>query len=129
VSRALRRGLAVLALTVLLADLASCARKKIYREGVSRIEAVVGETIVIELEANPTTGYTWTVRGRVDTGVVALMGFDFEPGPTSVVGGGGRQQIIFQAVGRGTTTIRLEYRRQWEETTPERSETVTLVVR
>ena len=128
VSRAFRTGLAILGVAVLLVE-ASCARKKIYGEATSSIEVVVGEQFTIMLAANPTTGYSWTVSRQADPTVVAPVDSDYQPDPSSVVGTGGHQRLTYQAVGRGTTTINLDYRRPWESTTTEKSATFTVIVR
>lgn len=128
VIRAFRAGLAILGVAVLLVE-AGCARKKIYSEATSSIEAVVGEQFTIVLAANPTTGYSWTVSRQADLAVVAPVDTDYQPGPTSVVGAGGHQRLTYQAVGRGTTTINLDYRRPFESATTEKSATFTVIVR
>ena len=119
-------GLAVAGLAVA----AGCAGKKVYGESVSTIETAVGRNIVIALESNPTTGYVWRVAGRVDQAIVGLISSDYEPSPsTTVLGVSGHQRWTFRAVGRGTTTIRFDYARPWELTSPAKSTTFTLVVR
>ena len=125
----LRRALLVLALGALVADLAGCARKRIVPPGVSQVEAKLGETIVLQFPASPTTGYSWTLRGRIDVNVVALVGIDYEAEANAVAGSGGLTRVTFEAVGRGTTTVTLDYRRPWEAAPPEKTETVTIVVK
>ena len=118
-------GLAVAGLVVV----AGCAGKKVYGEGVSTIETAVGRNIVIALESNPTTGYVWRVAGRVDQAIVGLMSSDYEPSPSTALGAGGHQRWTFRAVGQGTTTLRFDYARSWELTSPVKSATFTVVVR
>jgi len=123
--RAAAAGLTVAGLLVV----AGCAGKKVYGAGTSTIETTVGQDIVIALESNPTTGYGWQVGGRVDSAIVAQISSDYEPSPSTALGAGGHQRWTFRAVGRGTTTIRLDYARPWELTSPVKSTTFTLVVR
>jgi inhibitor of cysteine peptidase len=128
-SRALRVALALLAVSALLTGAEGCARKKIYGESAPTITATVGEQIIIELASNPTTGYTWMPGGHPDPHVVTLMASDFEPNPSTTFGTGGNHRWTFRAVGRGSTTIKFHYGRTWDQSTPEKSATFTLVVR
>ena len=127
-SRACRATVAGLAVAGLVA-VAGCAGKKVYGPDVPTIETTVGQDIVIALESNPTTGYTWRVSGRVDQAIVGLISSDYEPSLSTALGAGGHQRWTFRAVGRGTTTIRLDYARSWELTSPAKSATFTVVVR
>ena len=127
-SRACRAAVAGLTVAGLLV-VAGCAGKKVYGADVSTIETTVGRDIVFALESNPTTGYTWRVSGHVDQAIVGLISSDYEPSPSTALGVAGHQRWTFRAVGRGTTTIRLDYARPWELTSPAKSATFTLVVR
>ena len=126
-SRACRA--AVAGLTVAGLVVAGCAGKKVYGADTTTIETTVGRDIVIALESNPTTGYTWRVAGRIDQAIVGLISSDYEPSPSPVLGAGGRQRWTFRVVGRGTTTLRFDYARPWELTSPVNSTTFTVVVR
>ena len=127
-SRACRAAVAGFTVAGLLV-VAACAGKKVYGAGASTIETTLGRDFVIELESNPMTGYTWRVTGRVDPALVALISSDYEPSPSTALGASGHQRWTFRAVGRGTTTIRLDYIRPWEATPAAKSTTFTLVVR
>lgn len=73
-----------------------------------------GQFVVIALEANPTTGYTWEVEEPVDELVLRQVGdIEFEP-QSELVGAGGVQTIRFEVIGEGQATIELVYRRPWE---------------
>ena len=121
--------MAVLALAAFLVETASCARKKFYGENTPRIEVGVGENIDIALEANPTTGYAWAIVKQPDPGIAGFLKSGYEAGDSNLAGAGGHHHFIFRAVGRGTTTIQLDYRRSWEETSPAKSATFTIVIR
>ena len=125
--RALRGGLSVLAVAALLGGMTSCAAKTIYGETTPRIETTAGRDVVIELPSNPTTGYEWRIGALPDTRIITLLSADFEAGPSSALGAGGRQRWIFRAVGPGTATLRLDHGRPWAA--PEKSTTFTVVVR
>lgn len=73
-----------------------------------------GQFVVITLEANPTTGYTWEVKEPVDELVLKQVGdIEFEP-QSELVGAGGVQTIRFEVIGEGQVTIELVYHRPWE---------------
>jgi len=129
VSRALRQGLALLAVAVLLAGTTGCARKKIYGEGTPTIAASTGEDVIIELASNPTTGHSWMLSGQPDPLVAALMDTDYTANPSTALGAGGHQRWTFRAVGRGSTTIRFTYGRTWEPAPTDRSAAFAIVVR
>jgi inhibitor of cysteine peptidase len=77
----------------------------------SIVQAKVGDQIVISLEANPTTGYSWQLQSGLDDAVVSFVKEEYQQGATAsgLVGAGGTDRIEFKAVGAGTTTISLAY--------------------
>jgi inhibitor of cysteine peptidase len=84
----------------------------------SAISVSNGNKIVISLDANPSTGYTWQQAPGLDTSVVRFVSEDYEQAPAAspVVGGGGTDVLTFEAVGAGTTTITLVYQRSGDPT-------------
>lgn len=90
-----------------------------------------GQVLVIRLQSNPTTGYVWEL-GEVDAGVLKQVSEVFTPPPqaTDQAGAGGVDEWRFQAVGTGTTTLVLNYRRPWEQgVTPAKTFTLTVTVK
>ena len=88
-----------------------------------------GQVLVIQLDANPTTGYTWAVEA-VDEGVLRPAGeAGYTPAPAAQgqVGTGGTAEWRFEAAGSGTTTLKLVYIRPWE-TPPEPAATFSVTV-
>ncbi len=88
-----------------------------------------GQTLIITLEANPTTGYTWEVED-VDTNIIRQVGeIEFQPG-SSAVGAGGLQTVRLEAVNAGKTPLRLVYHRTWEkDVEPQKTFSVQVVVK
>jgi inhibitor of cysteine peptidase len=72
-----------------------------------------GQTIVIELDSNPTTGYEWAVD-ELSPAVMTYTGSEYQPDDGDVVGGGGTQRLSFQAAKPGRATLALKYWRSWE---------------
>lgn len=74
----------------------------------------VGARVVVNVAANPTTGYRWRVADGLDPAVLRQAEYVYEPESTSGpprVGAGGTDHWTFEAVGPGTTTLTLEYAR------------------
>jgi predicted secreted protein len=113
----------------LLAGVAGCAGKKVYREGASTISGQPGDLATIELPADPATGYSWALVGHADPRVVTLIESDYAPPPTSAAGTEGRQRFTFRFVGPGTATLTFGYGRTWANAPAEKATMFTVVVR
>jgi inhibitor of cysteine peptidase len=97
------------------------------------VELHRGQTVMVELSANRTTGYTW----------VAVLGGDpvlVQQGParyiasqsedSKVVGAGGTEIFTFVANGVGEQQLDFEYRRPWEKNVePARKQSYRVAVR
>lgn len=77
----------------------------------------VGDTFSVELEGNPSTGYTWEVA-EMDTAVLKQVGETEFVTESDLVGASGVLKIRFEAIGRGETSLNLVYHRPWEEDVP-----------
>jgi len=80
----------------------------------SQVGLEVGETLGLSLESNPTTGYRWEVS-ELDQSILVETYHEYEADSPAITGSGGREIWRFQAQRPGSTTLRLEYRRPWEE--------------
>ncbi len=76
----------------------------------------VGDTLRVELEENPTTGYRWQAQ-PVEGGVLEPAGTQYNPGG-QVAGAGGTAWLHFRAARPGRATLRLELRRPWDSAGP-----------
>lgn len=74
-----------------------------------------GETFSIRLASNPTTGYRWRLAAPLDGGILTEAGNSYERPASMLIGAGGREIWNFTAVGKGKTTVEMEYVRQWEK--------------
>jgi inhibitor of cysteine peptidase len=94
----------------------------------SQVELKSDQTLVISLEGNPTTGYTWEVA-EVDEGVLRQVGeVEFEPEDTGDVGVGSVQILRFETVNSGKTSLDLVYHRSWEDEEPQETFSIQVVV-
>lgn len=78
------------------------------------VSASVGDTVVVRLPENPTTGYRWQV-GVLDNRMVEQVEDTYDAAPNPVVGGGGTRELAFRIKTPAPTAIELEYRRPWED--------------
>ena len=84
-----------------------------YTQADTTIKAQVGETFVIQLASNPTTGYQWKMTPTGDPGV-NLESSKYVPdtqtgtATDTMVGMGGMENWTFSAVSAGTGTLVFE---------------------
>jgi len=117
--------------TILLATLAGCGNKTVKVDQSMNGQTITvkkGETIVISLTGNPTTGFNWAAAD-LDTAILAQQGDAAFKADSNLIGAGGTVTLTFEAVGTGTTTLTLNYMRSWETAVaPEKVFTVSVVV-
>lgn len=74
-----------------------------------------GQRLIVTLKSNPTTGYDWQVA-EVDEDIAQPTKQEFLPASDPErLGAPGQTVHQFEAVGAGTTDLRLVYVRPWEE--------------
>ena len=75
-----------------------------------------GDSVVVTLCSNPTTGYQWSESAQVsDEAVLRQTDHEYKPAEDkNIVGGAGREVWTFKALDQGTTTVSMEYSRPWE---------------
>lgn len=92
------------------------------------IDERAGSQFLVELDANKTTGYSWSAA--VTGNAVSSEGSAYSAPVGGAMGGPGRQIFLFDAARKGTSTITLSYRRPWEHTAAAaKIVTLTVVVR
>ncbi len=85
------------------------------------VSAGVGDTVIIELKANPTTGYSWAAEPAADAAILELKSKKFltsaqlNPEMQPLVGQGGVTTFTYRVAGAGKAAISLVYRRPWEK--------------
>jgi inhibitor of cysteine peptidase len=83
-----------------------------------QVELSVGQTLVVTLASNVTTGYSWSLTGISDESVLQKSGNEYIAPTTNLVGAGGQDVWTFKALKKGTSTISMGYSRPWETDTP-----------
>lgn len=92
----------------------------------SAIWALKGDTLVISLKENPTTGYSWNVSASPGLSLVDDK-YVQDPAAEGMVGAGGVHNWTFEVVEEGTQNISAVYKRPWEDITGS-EETFELIV-
>lgn len=82
-----------------------------YQREHQQISVSQGEAFVIELAANPTTGYEW--QPAFDPAALKLAGRELVR-PGSAVGEGGAERFRFESLAAGATRLSFAYQRGWE---------------
>lgn len=77
-------------------------------------ELNVQSEIVISLDSNPTTGYTWRVSNQ-DTNFLKLIGDSTLQAESKLLGAPTKQVFRFLTIAPGNTELNLVYHREWEK--------------
>ena len=80
----------------------------------SQVDVAKGGTIVITLEGNPSTGFSWEAQD-LDTSMFEQVGDPiFSSRNPDLIGSGGTVTLTFKTLRAGTATLDLVYHRSWE---------------
>ena len=94
-----------------------------------QVELSVGQSLVVTLESNATTGYSWVLVQNSDDSVLSKTGKEYVAPQTTLLGAGGQEEWTFKALKKGTSTISMGYSRPWESTPPVETFDLTIVVK
>ena len=72
------------------------------------------DNYVVELESNPSTGYTWSYTVEGDNKVQIIE--SYEAPVDTCVGCPGKVIFTISGIEKGNTTVTFNYKRQWEVT-------------
>lgn len=84
------------------------------RDNGKNVSLTVGESMVIELAGNPTTGYGWELAD-IDQSLLASETMQFILSDSNLTGAGGHYSFRFNAFKAGSSVLKLVYRRVWEK--------------
>jgi len=82
------------------------------------VEARVGDTVVVSLDANATTGYAWTFTAG-DTFTIESSDYVPDPSPSGLAGSGGTQVVKLRITRAGSSELSGVYARSWETPSPD----------
>ena len=78
------------------------------------LQVTQGDELVISLESNPTTGYSWAEsKSSQASDVLQLVSKKYES-ESDAIGAGGIETWTYKAVGAGTANLELDYLRPFE---------------
>jgi Predicted secreted protein len=113
----LRRILLLIVLAGLLVPTVGCGSKQIIltsADNGKKLNVKAGEQIVVELDGNPSTGYTWEAQD-LDASMIRQVGeAEFKSSNPGVIGAGRTLTLKFMTLQAGTTSLALVYHRPWE---------------
>jgi inhibitor of cysteine peptidase len=81
-----------------------------------KITLYAGQELVIQLDGNPTTGYTWEAKDLDATMFKQVGDATFASSNPNLVGSGGTLTLSFRVLKTGTAPLTLVYHRSWETT-------------
>jgi len=119
----------LLAISILAAACASNALALEAKDDGRKVKIEKGQTLVIALKSNPSTGYLWEAV-ELDETVLQQKGEAKFKAQSKLVGAPGVQTFRFEARSTGQTTLRLVHHRPWEkDKAPLETFTVQVTVR
>jgi inhibitor of cysteine peptidase len=95
-----------------------------------QVDLAVGQSLVVTLDSNASTGYSWSLAQNSDETVLNKTGNEYISPQTTLVGAGGKEEWTFKALKKGTSSISMVYSRPWEtDTPPAKTFDLTVVVK
>ena len=79
-----------------------------------KVEVKVGGQIIVNLDSNPSTGYTWEAQSLDATMFKQVGDSVFSSSSPGLVGSGGTLALTFDTLKAGTSMLTLVYHRPWE---------------
>lgn len=96
----------------------------------SVVSKSVGDTFAVELQANPSTGYSWICTSDSLRCLEFIEQTFRQPERKGmIVGAGGTDVRLYKAVAEGCDTINFEYKRRWENDTIPPKDSVCIIVK
>ena len=77
------------------------------------IEVAAGQTIVVRLCSNASTGFSWEAARVSDQAVLQLLGHGVEAPTSILVGAAGREVWTLKARQSGTAEVSIDYSQPW----------------
>lgn len=91
------------------------------------VEARVGDTVVVDLDANVTTGYEWSFTAG-DTFTIAKSEYVPDENAENMAGAGGTQVVSLEVKSAGSSDLTGVYRRPWETPSPDATSDFSMTI-
>jgi inhibitor of cysteine peptidase len=99
-------------------------------ESGKQIELAPGDSLIVTLDSNPSTGFAWSISAITDEAIIDDVGNEFQGSDSGLIGAGGQEVWTFEAGDKGTSTIEMQYSRSWETgVEPTATFNVTVIVK
>jgi inhibitor of cysteine peptidase len=96
----------------------------------SSIHVKKGESFVIVLESNRTTGYQWQLAKSLDSSVIIVEGLRYIRPQGKALGAPGKEEWTFKALKSGNIKVFFHYVRPWDkEKPPAKAKTFDIVIK
>jgi len=82
----------------------------------SQVELATGDLLIVTLDSNATTGYSWNLSAISDADVIEKVSDEYiapEETGSPMVGAGGQEVWTFEALSAGTAEISMIYIQPW----------------
>lgn len=86
-----------------------------------------GDSYIVELESNLTTGYAWELSSISKKNIVQIEELPYKLKIPCILGSGGKQSWKISAINKGTTPVVFDYKQSWEKD-PVKTKTFYIVV-
>ncbi len=96
--------------------------------GTTTVEVRVGDTVVVSLDANATTGYSWSLAAG-DTFTIEKSEYVPDENPEQLAGKGGTQVVTIRVTKAGESQLTGTYARAWETPSPDAQPDLVVTVR
>ena len=96
----------------------------------SEVTLAVGEQLIVTLDSNATTGFSWNLSEISDGAVIGKVSDEYiSPTGTPMMGQGGQEVWTFEALAAGTADISMIYIQSWVQP-PDPADTfdITIIV-
>ncbi|HET9391897.1 MAG TPA: protease inhibitor I42 family protein [Candidatus Rubrimentiphilum sp.] len=121
---------ALFAIAAIAPALADPVNTTVYTDPTVPVTIRAGQEFLIALPSNPTTGYSWTAKASNPD--VAVFGSANERSGVrgrTVMGAGGQQIFVLDALHVGTAKVTFSYGRPWlKGTVPTRTQSFTIKI-
>lgn len=78
-------------------------------------QVVNGNELILDLDANPTTGYSWVITSVPEQFASDYDNYVQDEAEEDMTGVGGTQEYHIVALNDGTGTMTLEYKQDWDD--------------
>ncbi len=82
------------------------------------VDAKVGDSVVVSLDANATTGFEWAFTAG-DTFTIESSKYVPDPNPSGMSGAGGTQVVTLTVTKAGTSDLTGTYAQSWNSPSPD----------